>query len=254
MVSDIMKQLLEAGVHFGHQTKIWNPKMAPFIFGQRNGIYIIDLEKTVAQIEKACDFLRETVANGGSALFVGTKKQAKESVLAESQRCGMFYVIERWLGGLMTNFATIRSSTKRMKEIESMKEDGTMEVFSKKERAALEKEWANLNKNLAGVADMTKLPNAVIIIDPKKEDTAAREANKLGIPVIALIDTNSDPDNIDYPIPGNDDAIRSIKLVLSILADSVLEGSKKFAEGKGKKKDKADQAAEGTEEEPAAKA
>ena len=236
MVSDMMKQLLEAGVHFGHQTKRWNPKMAPFIFGQRNGIYIVDLEKTVVQLEKACDFLREVAAGGESILFAGTKKQAKEAVLTESQRCEMFFVTERWLGGLLTNFATIRTSSKRMKDLERMKEDGTMDVLSKKERAGLEKEWAKLHKNLAGVADMTKLPGAVIIIDPKKEDTAAREARKLGIPIVALIDTNSDPDGIDHPIPGNDDAIRSIKLVLSVLADSVLEGKKKFSEGEAKQK------------------
>ena len=232
MVTDLMKQLLEAGVHFGHQTKRWNPKMAQFIFGQRNGIYIINLEKTAEKLEDACNFIRDITSRGENVLFVGTKKQAKESVIAESQKCGMFSVTERWLGGLMTNFSTIRSSVKRMKEIEAMKEDASIEVLTKKEKAALEKEWAKLHKNLAGVADMKKLPGAIIIIDPKKEDTAAREAKKLGVPIVALIDTNSDPDQVDFPIPGNDDAIRAIKLVLSVLADSVLEGKKKFAGSK----------------------
>lgn len=230
VVSDMMKQLLEAGVHFGHQTKRWNPKMAPFIFGQRNGIYIIDLEKTALKLEEACNFLVGVASKGETTLFVGTKKQAKDAISSESQRCDMFFVTERWLGGLLTNFSTIRSSVKRMKDIEKMKEDGTFEVLSKKERAAFEKEWAKLQKNLAGVADMKKLPGALVVIDPRKEDTAVREAKKLGIPIIALIDTNSDPDNIDYPIPGNDDAIRSIKLVLSVLVDSILEGRKKFAQ------------------------
>lgn len=242
MVSDMMKQLLEAGVHFGHQTKRWNPKMAPFIFGQRNGIYIIDLEKTAARVEVACDFLRDMTSKGENALFVGTKKQAKDAIISESQRCGMFYVTERWLGGLLTNFATIRSSVKRMKEIEKMKEDGSFDLLSKKEKAALEKEWAKLQKNLAGVAEMAKLPSALVVIDPKKEETAAREAKKLGIAVVALIDTNSDPDNIDYPIPGNDDAIRSIKLVLSVLADSISEGRKKFMEGRKTQEAKAEAA------------
>ena len=232
MVTDLMKQLLEAGVHFGHQTKRWNPKMAQFIFGQRNGIYIINLEKTAEKLEDACNFIRDITSRGENVLFVGTKKQAKESVITESQKCGMFSVTERWLGGLMTNFSTIRSSVKRMKEIEAMKEDASIEVLTKKEKAALEKEWAKLHKNLAGVADMKKLPGAIIIIDPKKEDTAAREAKKLGVPIVALIDTNSDPDRVDFPIPGNDDAIRAIKLVLSVLADSVLEGKKKFAGSK----------------------
>ncbi|MDP8298157.1 MAG: 30S ribosomal protein S2 [Candidatus Orphnella occulta] len=232
-----MKQLLEAGVHFGHQTKRWNPKMAQFIFGQRNGIYIINLEKTAARLEEACDFLRDVASKGSSVLFVGTKKQAKDAVIEESQRCNMFSVTERWLGGLMTNFSTIRASVKRMKELEKMKEDGSVDVLTKKERAGLDKEWAKLHKNLAGVAEMQKLPGVVVIVDPKKEDTAAKEATKLNIPIVALIDTNSDPDAIDYPIPGNDDAIRAIKLVLSTLADGVLEGRKQFAEGKSEAKE-----------------
>ena len=237
MVTDMMKQLLEAGVHFGHQTKRWNPKMAQFIFGQRNGIYIIDLEKTVMEIDKACDFLREITSKGESALFAGTKKQAKDAVLSEAQRAEMFYVTERWLGGLLTNFATIKSSVRRMKQLETMKADGSMDVLSKKEQAGLDKEWAKLNKNLVGVADMQNLPGVVIIVDPKREDTAVKEARKLGIPVIALIDTNSNPDVIDYPIPGNDDAIRSIKIVLSVLADSIIEGKKILLESKPEKKE-----------------
>ena len=237
MVTDLMKQLLEAGVHFGHQTKRWNPKMAQFIFGQRNGIYIINLEKTAARLEEACDFLRDVASKGSSVLFVGTKKQAKDAVIEESQRCNMFSVTERWLGGLMTNFSTIRASVKRMKELEKMKEDGSVDVLTKKERAGLDKEWAKLHKNLAGVAEMQKLPGVVVIVDPKKEDTAAKEATKLNIPIVALIDTNSDPDAIDYPIPGNDDAIRAIKLVLSTLTDGVLEGRKQFAEGKSEAKE-----------------
>jgi small subunit ribosomal protein S2 len=229
VVTDLMKQLLEAGVHFGHQTKRWNPKMAPFIFGQRNGIYIINLEKTADKLEKACNFISEITSRGESILFVGTKKQAKEAVISEAVRCDMFSVTERWLGGLLTNFSTIKSSVKRMKDIESMKDTPEAEALTKKEWAALDKEWAKLHKNLAGVADMNKLPGAVIIVDPNKEDTAVREAKKLGIPIVALIDTNSDPDKIDYPIPGNDDAIRAIKLVLSVLSDSAIEGRKKFA-------------------------
>jgi len=240
LVTDIMKQLLEAGVHFGHQTKRWNPKMAPYIFGQRNGIYIIDLEKTAGKIDEACSYLLEAASKGESMLFVGTKKQAKDAIIAESQRSEMFYVTERWLGGLLTNFATIRSSVKRMKDIEKMKEDGSYDAITKKERANLDKEWGKLQKNLVGVAAMEKLPGVIIIIDPRKEDTAAREAKKLGIPIIALIDTNSDPDSIDYPIPGNDDAIRSIKLLLSILTDSIIEGKKKAKVSKKPKEEKQD--------------
>lgn len=229
MVTDLMKQLLEAGVHFGHQTKRWNPKMAQYIFGQRNGIYIINLEKTAERLEAACDFLREIASRGEYVLFVGTKKQAKDAIIEESQRCGMYSVTERWLGGLLTNFSTIKTSVKRMKDLESMKADGSIETLKKKERAALDKEWMKLHKNLSGVSEMKKFPGAIVIVDPKKEDTAVREAKKLGIPIVALIDTNSDPDKIDYPIPGNDDAIRAIKLVLAVLADSIVEGRKTFA-------------------------
>lgn len=232
MVIETLKQLLEAGVHFGHQTKRWNPKMAPYIFGQRNGIYIIDLEKTTAKLTEAGDFLREIVSKGENILFVGTKKQAKDTIVSESQRCGMFYVTERWLGGLLTNFSTIRNSIKRMKELETMKENPDYQSLTKKEKALLDKELAKLQKNLVGVAEMKKLPGAVLLIDSKREETAQREANKLGIPIVALIDTNSNPEGVDYPIPGNDDAIRSIKLITSILADSILEGRKEFLQGK----------------------
>lgn len=232
MVIETLKQLLEAGVHFGHQTKRWNPKMAPYIFGQRNGIYIIDLEKTTAKLTEAGDFLREIVSKGENILFVGTKKQAKDTMVSESQRCGMFYVTERWLGGLLTNFSTIRNSIKRMKELETMKENPDYQSLTKKEKALLDKELAKLQKNLVGVAEMKKLPGAVLLIDSKREETAQREANKLGIPIVALIDTNSNPEGVDYPIPGNDDAIRSIKLITSILADSILEGRKEFLQGK----------------------
>lgn len=232
MVIDTLKQLLEAGVHFGHQTKRWNPKMAPYIFGQRNGIYIIDLEKTLAKLTESCDFLRGIASKGEAILFVGTKKQAKDTVISEAQRCGAFYVTERWLGGLLTNFATIKNSIKRMKDLEKVKEGIGSEGLTKKEKALLEKELVKLQKNLIGVAEMKKLPGAIFIIDPKKEETAQREARRLGIPIVSLIDTNSDPNDIDYPIPGNDDAIRSIKLITSMLADSILEGRKKFQEGK----------------------
>lgn len=232
MVADTLKQLLEAGVHFGHQTKRWNPKMAPYIFGQRNGIYIIDLEKTAAKLTEACNFLRDIASKGEAVLFVGTKKQAKDVIVSETQRCGIFYVTERWLGGLLTNFSTVRNSVKRMKELESMKKDASFDALTKKEKASLDKELVKLQKNLVGVAEMKKLPEAIFIIDPKKEETARREAKRLGISIVALIDTNTDPEGIDYPIPGNDDAIRSIKLITSILADSILEGRKKFLEGK----------------------
>lgn len=231
MVTDMIKQLLEAGVHFGHQTKKWNPKMAPYIFGQRNGVYIIDLEKTVVKLEEACDFLRDAASKGESMLFVGTKKQAKDAIISESQRCEMFYVTERWLGGLLTNFATIRKSVKHMQELEETTEGDKEQSITKKERALMEKKLAKLQKNLSGVAGMTKLPGVVVVIDPKKEDTAVREARRLGIPIVSLIDTNSNPEEIDYPVPGNDDAIRAIRLVLTVLTDSILEGRKKFAEG-----------------------
>lgn len=219
-----MKQLLEAGVHFGHQTRRWNPKMAPYIFTERNGIYIIDLQKTVKKVDEAYDFLRSVAEEGKSILFVGTKKQAQEAVKEEALKSGMFYVNERWLGGMMTNFATIRKSINRLKELEVMEEDGTFEVLSKKEVLALKREQEKLEKSLGGIKDMEELPGALFIVDPRKERIAVAEAKKLNIPIVAIVDTNCDPDEIDYVIPGNDDAIRAVKLLTSRMADAVIEG------------------------------
>jgi small subunit ribosomal protein S2 len=223
-VSINMKELLEAGVHFGHQTRRWNPKMKPYIFGARNGIHIIDLQKTVSLFATVNDFLVNTVADGYSLLYVGTKKQAHESIVEESERCGMFYVVNRWLGGTLTNFQTIRKSVGRLKELESMKNDGTLNRYTKKEALKMEKELVKLEKVLGGIKDMDELPGAVFVVDPKKENIAVREARKLGIPVIAIGDTNCDPDEIDYIIPGNDDAIRAIRLICSKIADACIEG------------------------------
>lgn len=230
MTTELLKQLLEAGVHFGHQTKRWNPKMKPFIFGERKGTYIIDLEQTAHKIAEACDFLKEVSSQGGHILFVGTKRQAQETIVFEAARCGMFYVNQRWLGGLLTNFRTIRKSVERLKELQIMKTDGTFELLSKKETATLTKEIAALQKNLSGIVEMVQLPQALFVIDPKKETIAVHEANKLSIPVIALIDTDCNPELIDYIIPGNDDAIRAIKLITSIIADAVIEGRQKLLE------------------------
>lgn len=219
-----MKQLLEAGVHFGHQTRRWNPKMAPYIFTERNGIYIIDLQKTVKKVDEAYDFLRSVAEEGKSILFVGTKKQAQEAVKEEALKSGMFYVNERWLGGMMTNFATIRKSINRLKELEAMEEDGTFEVLSKKEVLALKREQEKLEKSLGGIKDMEELPGALFIVDPRKERIAVAEAKKLNIPIVAIVDTNCDPDEIDYVIPGNDDAIRAVKLIADVMANAVIEG------------------------------
>ncbi len=219
-----MKELLEAGVHFGHQVKRWNPKMKKYIFGERNGIYIIDLQKTLKGLEEACRFVRETAAGGAPILFVGTKKQAQDAIQEEAQRAGAFHVNQRWLGGMLTNFSTIRKSIERLKAIEKMKEAGTYEALSKKEVAGLEKERLKLEKNLSGIKEMTELPGTVFVIDPKKEKIAIAEARKLSVPIVAVVDTNCDPDEVDYVIPGNDDAIRAIKLIASKMADSVLEG------------------------------
>ena len=219
-----MKQLLEAGVHFGHQTRRWNPKMKPYIFGARNGIYIIDLQKTVVMFKTAYDFVVDSVENGESVLFVGTKKQAHDSITEEATRCGMYYLANRWLGGTLTNFQTISKSIQRLKKLEAMKEDGSINKFPKKEILLMEKEIVKLNRNLGGIKDMGKLPGAVFVVDPKKESIAVREANKLNIPVIAIVDSNCDPDNIDYLVPGNDDAIRAIRLITSRVADACLEG------------------------------
>jgi len=219
-----MKQLLEAGVHFEHQTRRWNPKMKKYIFTERNGIYIIDLQKTVKMVNEAYKFVRELAANGGNVLFVGTKKQAQNSVYEEATRAGMFYVNQRWLGGTLTNFKTIRKSINRLKEIEKMEEDGTFEVLPKREVVGLLREKERLVKLLGGIKEMDKLPDAVFIIDPRKEKIAVAEARKLNIPIIGIVDTNCDPDEIDHIIPANDDAIRAIKLLTSKMADAILEG------------------------------
>jgi len=219
-----MKELLEAGVHFGHQVKRWNPKMKKYIFGQRNGIYIIDLQKTVKMFEVAYGFVRDLSSKGGTVLFVGTKKQAQDVIIEESGRSGSYYVNQRWLGGMLTNFKTVKQGIEKLKKIEKMKEDGTYELLTKKEVAKYETERIRLEKNLSGVKDMNRLPGAIFIIDPKKETIAIAEAKKLSIPIVALVDTNCDPDDIDYVIPGNDDAIRSIKLLASRISDAVLEG------------------------------
>ena len=219
-----IKQLLEAGVHFGHHTRRWNPKMQEYIFTERNGIYIIDLQKTVKKFEEAYMFVRDLSANGGNLLFVGTKKQATEAIKEEAVRCGMYYVNVRWPGGMMTNFKTIKKSINRLNSISKMQEDGTFELLPKKEVAALQKEQFDLEKNYGGIKTMENLPDAIFVVDPKKEANAVLEAKKLGIPVIAIVDTNCDPDDADYVIPGNDDAIRAIKLISSVLADAVIEG------------------------------
>ncbi len=219
-----MKQLLEAGVHFGHQTRRWNPKMAKYIFTERNGIYIIDLQKTVKKLDEAYNFVRDVAAEGGSILFVGTKKQAQESIREEATRCGMHYVNARWLGGMLTNFRTIRRRIDRMEQIKKMREDGTFDMLPKKEVAKLELELEKLEKFLGGVKEMGSLPKAMFIVDPRKERIAVSEARKLNIPIVAIVDTNCDPDEIDYVIPGNDDAIRAVKLIAGAMADAVLEG------------------------------
>ncbi len=224
MANISMKQLLEAGVHFGHQTRRWNPKMKKYIFTERNGIYIIDLQKTVKKIDEAYNYVRELAANGGTVLFVGTKKQAQDSVREEATRSGMFYVNERWLGGTLTNFQTIRKRIERLKEIEKMEEDGIFEVLPKKEVGILLKEKERLEKFLGGIKEMKKLPDAVFVIDPRKERIAIAEARKLNIPIIGIVDTNCDPDEIDYVIPANDDAIRAVRLLTSKIADAILEG------------------------------
>ena len=219
-----MKQLLEAGVHFGHQTRRWNPKMAPYIFTERNGIYIIDLQKTVKKIEEAYDFMREVGESGKPVLFVGTKKQAQQAIVDEANRCGMYYVSERWLGGMLTNYKTIATRIKRLNDINTMEEDGTFEKLSKKEVIKLRAEAEKLEKFLGGIKDMKKLPGAMFIVDPRKEKIAIAEAKKLNIPVVAIVDTNCDPDEVDYVIPGNDDAIRAVKLIASTMANAIIEG------------------------------
>ena len=219
-----MKQLLEAGVHFGHQTRRWNPKMAPYIFTERNGIYIIDLQKTVRKIDEAYMFVRDIAMEGKSVLFVGTKKQAQESIEAEAKRCGMFYVNNRWLGGTLTNFRTMQTRIKRLNDIDAMEKNGQFDALPKKEGIKRCAEREKLLKNLGGIREMKKLPGALFIVDPRKERIAVAEARTLGIPIVAIVDTNCDPDEIDYVIPGNDDAIRAVKLIAGKLADAVLEG------------------------------
>ena len=218
-----MKQLLEAGVHFGHQTRRWNPKMAPYIYTERNGIHIIDLQKTVVKVDEAYKALNEIVADGGSVLFVGTKKQAQDAVAAEALRCGEFYVNERWLGGMLTNFKTIKSRIERLKAIRRMSEDGTFDVLPKKEVFGIKKEQEKLEKNLGGIVEMKELPSVIFVIDPKKEKICVQEAHSLGITLIGMCDTNCDPEELDYVIPGNDDAIRAVKLIVSKMADAVIE-------------------------------
>jgi len=242
--TDLIKELLEAGVHFGHQTKRWNPKMKRFIFGERGGIYIIDLEKSLEHLNRALDFLRQLASSGGNLLFVGTKKQAREIVKEEALRCGQPYVNDRWLGGMLTNFVTIRKSVERLRQLEKMQQDGIFDSLTKKESAGLQKEMAKLKRYLGGVLAMDKLPKAVFLVDSKEEDIAVKEANRLKLPIVALVDTNCDPDQIDYPIPGNDDAMRSIKLITSMVANAVLEGQKSFADDQAQEaKDAAEAAA-----------
>lgn len=220
-----MKQLLEGGVHFGHQTRRWNPKMAEYIFTERNGIYIIDLQQTVTKIEEAYMFLRDTVMSGGHVLFVGTKTQAQESIKEEAERCGMYYVNNRWLGGTLTNYVTIKKSIRRLKELEQMQYNGMFDVLPKKEVAQLNLEKEKLEKNLGGIKEMPDLPDAIFVVDPNKEHIAVHEAHRLGIPIVAIVDTNCDPDNIEYVIPGNDDAIRAIRLITATMANAVIEGN-----------------------------
>jgi len=225
-----MKQLLEAGVHFGHQTRRWNPKMKPYIFGARNGIYIIDLQRTVRLFHAAYQFVQETAAAGESVLFVGTKQQARDTIQEESQRCGMYYINQRWLGGMLTNFKTIKLRIDRLKELDTMIEDGSINRFPKKEILRLQHEREKLAKNLGGIKDMTRLPGVLFVVDTHREKIAVAEANRLGVPVVAIVDTNCDPDVIDYPIPGNDDAIRSVRLITAKIADACIEGRQRYEE------------------------
>ena len=262
MVEDLIKKLLEAGVHFGHQTKRWNPKMKKYIFGQRSGIYIIDLEKTVECLNTACDYAKDITAKGGRILFIGTKKQAQMIVEEEAKRAEMFFINNRWLGGLLTNFQTVKQSINRLNEIERMDADGVLANFTKKELAKFTKEKNRLLRDIGGIRDMIDLPKAVFIVDPKREEIAVKEAKKLNIPIIGIVDTNCDPELIDYPIPANDDALKSIKLIISLVTDSALEGKKVYlesenirskkelgAEKKAAEKKAAEQAKEETKEE-----
>jgi len=242
MVQPQIKNLLEAGVHFGHQTRRWNPKMKPFIFTERNGIYIIDLNKTLEAINKACQKVKEVIARGQSVLFVGTKKQAKDVIKAEAIRCTQFFVTERWLGGMLTNFSTIKASIKRLKDMERMREEGELEKFTKKERASFDRKMEKLEKVLGGIKDMNYLPGLVFVVDVKKEKIAVLEASKLGIPIIGIIDTNADPDPIDFPIAANDDAIKSIKIITQTIVDSLVEAQQSVSESEIMEKVEADTA------------
>jgi small subunit ribosomal protein S2 len=233
-----MKELLEAGVHFGHQVKRWHPKMKKYIFGERNGIYIIDLQKTVKGLDEAYNFVKNVAMSGAPVLFVGTKKQSQDAIKEEAARAGAFYVNQRWLGGMLTNFTTIKKSIEKLKKIDTMKEDGTMDLLPKKEVAAIEKEKAKLDRNLSGIKDMARFPGALFIVDPKKERIAVAEAKKLSVPIVAIVDTNCDPDEIDYVIPGNDDAIRAIKLITSKVADAIIEGKEALAKTKAEEVEK----------------
>ncbi|MEI8344975.1 MAG: 30S ribosomal protein S2 [Candidatus Omnitrophota bacterium] len=245
VTKELIQKLLEAGTHFGHQTRRWNPKMKPYIFGEKNKIHVIDLEKTAECLVKACDFLSKVASTGAPILFVGTKAQAEPIVEEQALRCGMFFVNHRWLGGMLTNYSTIRNSVKRYKSLLTMRQDGTFEALTKKEVAEFEKEIAKHEKNLIGVAEMNKLPGAMFVVDAKKEEIAILEANRLNIPVVAILDTNSDPDLVQYPIPGNDDAIRSVTLITSMVADAVLEGVQNIRKGAPEKiADKNDDASE----------
>jgi len=234
-----MKELLESGVHFGHQTKRWNPKMKKYIFGARNGIYIIDLQQTVKMFKTACDFIADTVESGKSVLFVGTKKQARESIYEEANRCEMFYVHNRWLGGMMTNFPTIKKSIDRLNHLNTITADGSINLYPKKERLKLEKSRVKLDNTLGGIRSMKSLPGAIFVVDPKKESIAVNEGRRLGIPIVAIVDTNCDPDAIDYLIPGNDDAIRAVKLLTSRIADACIEGKERYSEKEQAAADKA---------------
>ena len=237
-----MKQLLEAGVHFGHQTRRWNPKMKPYIFTERNGIHIIDLQKTVGMIDSAYNAISDIAAQGGTVLFVGTKKQAQDAIKTEAERCGMFYVNERWLGGMLTNFKTVQTRIARLKEIEKMEADGTFDLLPKKEVTGLKKEQEKLTKVLGGIKEMNRIPDAIFVIDPKKEHICIQEAHALGIPLVGVCDTNCDPDELDYVIPGNDDAIRAVKLIVAKMADAVIEAKQ------GEMNEVAEESAEAEEE------
>jgi small subunit ribosomal protein S2 len=237
MVATI-KELLEAGVHFGHQVKRWHPKMKKYIFGEKNGIYIIDLQKTLKGLEDAYNFIKDITSTGAPILFVGTKKQSQDAIQEEANRSGSFFINQRWLGGMLTNFSTIKKSIEKLKKIETMKEDNTLELLPKKEVAALEKERSKLDKNLIGIKDMPSLPGAVFIVDPKKERIAVAEARKLSIPIVAIVDTNCDPDEVDYVIPGNDDAIRAIKLITSKIAGAVIEGKETLSKTMSEEEEK----------------